>query len=353
MNVSVAAAPHAPKLLRALAAAEQTLDYTTKPLADAAAGSSEHTWVVAPNLQGGGVRLANASTEAARAGLDVLMEDLSGAASALVATSKLARVTDKEPTIPPDVIARTTQLRADIDRMITDMREFLTTDPDAPPPVDPPKTDPPPTKGGGGPTPKEPTKPGTDPSAGELIGGPVPSREPGKLWADPPKMTIDPDGTYVAKLATTDGLIGVELLPKVAPNAVNNFVFLAREGFYDKVPIHRNVPGFMMQSGDPTGTGLGGPGYDLTDDPVPADMKYTKGVVAMANSGAPNSGGSQFFIMHDEVPLPPNYSIFGRVVEGLDVLDKIAARRVVDNGQGEQSKPVEQIGIQTVTVDGP
>jgi hypothetical protein len=87
MNVSAAAPPHAPKLLRALADAERTLDHTTKPLEAAAAGNSEHTWVVAPNLQGGGVRLANASTEAARAGLDVLMEDLSGAAGALVATS--------------------------------------------------------------------------------------------------------------------------------------------------------------------------------------------------------------------------------------------------------------------------
>ena len=166
-------------------------------------------------------------------------------------------------------------------------------------------------------------------------------------------MTIDPNGQYTATLATSDGNIGVELLPKVAPNAVNNFVFLAGNGFYKSTPIHRVINNFMFQSGDPTGTGTGGPGYDLPDDKVPADMKYTKGVLAMANTGAPNSGGSQFFVMLGDVPLPPTYTIFGKVTSGLDVLDKIAKRPVTDNGQGENSKPTEPIGISNVTVTGP
>lgn len=163
-------------------------------------------------------------------------------------------------------------------------------------------------------------------------------------------MTIKPDGKYSAQLATSDGVIGVELLPKVAPNAVNNFVFLSKQGFYKDVPIHRMIPGFMFQSGDPTGTGTGGPGYDLPDDPVPPGMTYTKGTLAMANTGAPNSGGSQFFVMLGDTPLPPSYTIFGKVTSGMDVLDKIAKTPIQDNGQGEISQPVQPIGISNVTV---
>jgi cyclophilin family peptidyl-prolyl cis-trans isomerase len=110
------------------------------------------------------------------------------------------------------------------------------------------------------------------------------------------------------------------------------------------------IPGFMMQSGDPTGTGTGGPGYEIPDDPVPADLDYTTGVLAMANTGAPNSGGSQFFIMLGDTPLPKTYSIFGRVKTGLDVLEKINARQVVDNGMGEASKPAEPIFVESVQV---
>ncbi|MBC7645182.1 MAG: peptidylprolyl isomerase [Thermoleophilia bacterium] len=165
-----------------------------------------------------------------------------------------------------------------------------------------------------------------------------------------PPLNIDPNGTYIANLATSDGQISVELLPKVAPNAVSNFVHLTNAGFYKDVPIHRMIPGFMMQSGDPTGTGSGGPGYNIADDQVPAGMKYEKGVVAMANTGAPNSAGSQFFIMLGNVDLPPTYSIFGKVTSGLDVLDKIAAHKVVDNGQGEISKPEVPMTIGNVTI---
>lgn len=166
-------------------------------------------------------------------------------------------------------------------------------------------------------------------------------------------MAINPDGKYTATLATSDGTIGVELLPKVAPNAVNNFAFLAKQGFYKNVPIHRVIGDFMFQSGDPTGTGTGGPGYNIPDDPVPAGMTYSKGTLAMANTGAPNSGGSQFFVMLADQPLPPTYTIFGKVTSGMDVLDKIAKTQVTDNGQGEPSRPVNPIGITDVTVSGP
>jgi cyclophilin family peptidyl-prolyl cis-trans isomerase len=182
---------------------------------------------------------------------------------------------------------------------------------------------------------------------------PIYPHPPSKTWTAPPPMTIDPKGKYTASLATSDGTIGVELLPGVAPNAVNNFVFLAKEGFYKDTPIHRMIPGFMFQSGDPTGTGSGGSGYDIPDDPVPSHLKYTKGTLAMANTGQPNTGGSQFFVMLGDYPLPPTYTIFGKVTSGLDVLGKIEARKVTDNGMGEVSKPVDPIGIEDITVTGP
>lgn len=195
-------------------------------------------------------------------------------------------------------------------------------------------------------TPAPKPAPTTPPAAA----APITGHEPVKQWPAPPAMTIDPAKSYSARLATSDGTIGVELLAKQAPNAVNNFKFLADQGFYENVPIHRMVPGFMFQSGDPTGTGTGGPGYDLPDDPVPAGSTYSKGVLAMANTGQPDSGGSQFFIMLGDVPLPPSYTIFGKVTSGAEVLDAINARPVVDNGQGEVSRPVDPIGISSVTV---
>lgn len=173
---------------------------------------------------------------------------------------------------------------------------------------------------------------------------------PAKQWPTPPAITLQPKTTYSASIATSDGTLGVQLLPGAAPYAVNNFLFLAKQGFYQHVPIHRMIPGFMLQSGDPTGTGTGGPGYEIPDDPVPPGLEYTTGVLAMANTGAPNSGGSQFFIMLGDTPLPKTYSIFGRVTSGLDVLAKTNARAVVDNGMGEQSKPAEPIFVESVTV---
>ena len=167
-------------------------------------------------------------------------------------------------------------------------------------------------------------------------------------WNRPPEMTIDPQGTYTATLNTSEGAIEVNLLAQDAPNTVNNFVFLAREGFYSNVPFHRVIQGFMIQTGDPTGTGTGGPGYRFDDEPV--KRRYTKGIVAMANAG-PNTNGSQFFIVHgDDAGLPPNYTIFGEVTGGQDVVDRIAAAPVRSGRSGERSTPVTPARIESVTI---
>lgn len=122
-----------------------------------------------------------------------------------------------------------------------------------------------------------------------------------------------------AVLETNKGKIEFEILPE-APKTASNFVFLAKEGFYDGLTFHRVVPGFVIQGGDPLGTGTGGPGYQFEDEPV--SRKYDKGIVAMANSG-PDTNGSQFFIMLENNPLPPSYTIFGKVLSGQEVVGKI------------------------------
>jgi len=171
-----------------------------------------------------------------------------------------------------------------------------------------------------------------------------------KQWSSPPPMTIDPDKQYSAVLHTTMGDITIELFPKEAPQTVNNFVFLSREGFYDNVKFHRIIKGFMIQTGDPTGTGSGGPGYRFNDEPVMRD--YTPGVVAMANAG-PNTNGSQFFIVQGDGArgLPKNYTIFGHVTDGMDVVDKIASVPVRPSPQGEQSVPTQDVRIKDVTIE--
>src|SRR5262249_55323608 len=126
------------------------------------------------------------------------------------------------------------------------------------------------------------------------------------------------------------------------------FVCLAREGFYDNVKFHRIIKDFMIQTGDPTGTGTGSPGYRFADEPISRD--YERGIVAMANSG-PNTNGSQFFIMHGNRPLPKNYVIFGKVIDGLDVVDKIANTPVRPSPQGEPSVPTQDVRIVNVTID--
>ncbi len=169
-----------------------------------------------------------------------------------------------------------------------------------------------------------------------------------KQWSAPPPMTIDPASSYTAVLNTSAGSITVELLAGEAPNTVNNFVFLARQGFYDNVIFHRTIEGFMIQGGDPTGTGGGGPGYRFADEPV--QRPYTRGVLAMANAG-PNTNGSQFFIMHADYPLPPNYTIFGQAVAGLETIDVIATAPTQPGGEG--STPVNPVVIQSVEIVGP
>lgn len=170
-----------------------------------------------------------------------------------------------------------------------------------------------------------------------------------KQWNSPPPMSIDQNKSYTATVHTTMGDMVIDLFPKDAPKTVNNFVFLAREGFYNNVKFHRIIKGFMVQTGDPTGTGAGGPGYRFEDEPV--TKAYTRGIVAMANAG-PNTNGSQFFIMHSDYQLPKNYTIFGQVTDknSLDTLDKIATSPVAMSPRGENSVPKEDIRITSVDV---
>ena len=159
-----------------------------------------------------------------------------------------------------------------------------------------------------------------------------------KQYESAPPMTIDLAKQYTATLHTNQGDITIDLLPVEAPQTVNNFVFLARDGFYDGTIFHRVVPGFVIQGGDPTGTGRGGPGYRFRDE-LEGDGRYSRGTVAMANAG-PNTNGSQFFICLQDVRLPHSYSIFGKVADGMEAVDAIAAAEL----RGEQ--PVEN---QTIT----
>src|SRR5688572_14099206 len=145
-----------------------------------------------------------------------------------------------------------------------------------------------------------------------------------KQYSAPPKMTIDASKTYRITMDTTAGTIKLELYPKDAPQHVNSFVFLAREGYYDGVIFHRVIPGFMIQGGDPTGTGSGGPGYHLKAEFN--DKHHARGVLSMARTNDPNSAGSQFFLMHGDAPfLDRQYTAFGKVTEGMDVVDKIVS----------------------------
>jgi len=169
-----------------------------------------------------------------------------------------------------------------------------------------------------------------------------PSPMPTSANSQPPDMTIDTKKKYTVTLKTTEGPIIVEMTPQETPITVNNFIYLAKIGFYDNTVFHRVIKGFMIQGGDPTGTGTGGPGYKFDDEPF--EGEYTRGTVAMANSG-PNTNGSQFFIMHEATALPKNYVIFGFVKEGLDVVDKIAEAPVKTSGPGEESKPLQPVKI--------
>lgn len=150
------------------------------------------------------------------------------------------------------------------------------------------------------------------------------------LYATPPAMAIDAQKSYVAVLETDKGVIRIKLLPDIAPQTVNSFVFLAREGYFDGVTFHRVIAGFMAQGGDPTGTSSGGPGYRLPDEF--SDRPIDKGIVAMANTGAPNSGGSQFFITYTrQQGLDGAYTVFGEVTEGMDVAESLTPRNPAQN----------------------
>jgi peptidyl-prolyl cis-trans isomerase B (cyclophilin B) len=142
-------------------------------------------------------------------------------------------------------------------------------------------------------------------------------------WNSPPEMQIDTNKTYTVSVDTNKGLIELELYAQHAPITVNNFVFLVKEGFYDGVSFHRVIPDFVIQGGDPTGTGSGGPGYQFEDEVKGNPLTHERGVISMANAG-PNTNGSQFFITHSpQAHLNGKHTVFGKVVKGLDVVDEI------------------------------
>jgi cyclophilin family peptidyl-prolyl cis-trans isomerase len=163
-----------------------------------------------------------------------------------------------------------------------------------------------------------------------------------KQYSSQPELTIDLNKSYTVELDTNHGPITIVLKPERSPLAVNNFVFLARDGYYDGVVFHRVVPGFVIQGGDPTGTGRGGPGYKFRDE-IEGPGSYKRGIVAMANAG-PNTNGSQFFICLTDVGLPHSYTIFGEVTAGMDAVDSIAGL------QTKSERPVEDAVINSVTI---
>ena len=165
----------------------------------------------------------------------------------------------------------------------------------------------------------------------------------------PEDQGIDPGAMVTAVIATSCGDITLDLDPAAAPETVNSFVFLAREGYFDGTAMHRISPGFVIQGGDPTASGFGGPGYSLNDELPPAGTSYDQGVLAMANSGA-DTAGSQFFITVADTGLDPDFTIFGRVDQGQETLDAITAVPLGLNSGGEQSRPLQSIYIESVTV---
>ena len=146
-----------------------------------------------------------------------------------------------------------------------------------------------------------------------------------------------------AVLHTTEGDITIKFNIGSTPNTISNFIKLSQNNFYNGTIFHRVIQGFMIQGGDPNGNGSGGPGYSFADEPF--EGEYTRGTVAMANSG-PDTNGSQFFIMHQDNPLPKNYVIFGKVIAGMETVDKIAESSTIPGGEG--SKPVNPVSIKTI-----
>ena len=168
-----------------------------------------------------------------------------------------------------------------------------------------------------------------------------------KVYDKQPEMNINTDSSYTAVIKTNLGDMTVEFFTDDAPMTVNNFISLSKDGYYDNVIFHRVISGFMIQGGDPSGTGHGDygkyPGYEFEDE-LNNQRPYEKGILAMANRG-PNTNGSQFFIMHQDYPLPYSYTIFGQVVDGFDIIDKIAS---VETDSAD--KPTTDVVISTVEV---
>ncbi len=171
-------------------------------------------------------------------------------------------------------------------------------------------------------------------------------------WESPPEMVIDEDASYQAIVTTNKGDMTFDLNSEAAPGTVNAFVCLAENGYYAITPFHRVIAGFMVQGGDPTGTGGGGPGFQTEDELPGSDLNYARGTLAMANAG-PNTQGSQFFIVHEDSTeaLQKLYTIFGELVDGEDVLDDIADSAVVSNQGGEPSRPVEFLVIEEIVIE--
>jgi peptidylprolyl isomerase len=190
----------------------------------------------------------------------------------------------------------------------------------------------------------EGTEPTTTPR-GTATPGPAATNTPTvKQYATPPAMAIDKQKSYVAVLETDKGVIKIRLMPDIAPQTVNSFVFLARQGYFDGVTFHRVLPGFVAQGGDPTGTGRGGPGYNLPDEF--SDIPIDKGIVAMANTGLPNSSGSQFFITYSrQERLDGGYTVFGEVIEGMDVAESLTPR---DPDKNPNAPPGDRIIKMTI-----
>lgn len=171
-------------------------------------------------------------------------------------------------------------------------------------------------------------------------------------YSSPQPMSIDKSKQYNAVVTTSLGTFKIKLLNNDAPVTVNNFVFLARQGFFNGITFHRIIKDFMIQTGDPLGNGIGGPGYKFADE-LPNKLSYGPGIVAMANSG-PNTNGSQFFICTGEqsknLNSSPNYTIWGQVVEGMNVVLKIAEVPVAADARGQVSKPTNDVLINDITI---
>jgi cyclophilin family peptidyl-prolyl cis-trans isomerase len=198
-----------------------------------------------------------------------------------------------------------------------------------------------------GPSPTQSESP--EPAGGVACDGEVPelagTEKP--QFDEVPEMQIDENADYTATLQTSCGVVEIELLAKDAPLTVNNFVFLAREGFYDGLTFHRIIPGFMAQGGDPLGTGTGGPGYQFEDEFVDSLVFDSPGILAMANSG-PATNGSQFFItVAPTEHLNGAHTIFGRVTSGMDVMSEIESYGTPEGA------PTSPVYIEKVTIDGP